>query len=653
MHELEILRELLIVIVVSLLVVYAVRRVRAPAVVGFLVAGMLLGPGGFRLVPDPHTVNLLAEFGVALLLFTVGLRFSVAEMLRLRYWVFGAGLAQVALSIALTFGLARFVGFAPSLGLLLGFLLALSSTAIVLKLQEARGEENTPHGRLSLSILIFQDLAVVPLLLLVPMLGGGGSAGQLLLGLARSLGLLLLILGASSLLVPRLLQLVVGSRNPETFTLAVLAIAMGTAYVAGEAGLSLALGAFLAGIIISGTHYAHHVTAQVLPLRDALSSLFFVSVGMMVEPLAWLHTGAVVGGLTLGVILLKALVVVVVALLFGLSLRYAFAAGLALAQVGELSFLLAALAMREQLLDEASHQLFLSVAVLTMMLTPVLMALGTLWRPSGALHHRLLPATADDEDEEPLTDHVVLVGYGVNGRNVARALTRLEVPFVVLELNPRSVREMRDAGLRVVYGDACQEPLLRQVAVERARALVIAIAEPVAVRAIAGLARHLNPQLAIIVRTRFVSETEALLALGVNRVVAEEFETSLELVAQTMAAYGASLRDVEREKASLREQGYALLRDPALRPPAHVSLRHLLSESDLADAPVSAAAGQTIGQLDLRRRTGALVLGVLRGGAMFANPGPEFVLQAEDTVVLFGAGPALQTAAELLGSRTG
>jgi len=649
MHDLPLLDDLLIIVIVSLVVVCVLRRFRVPAVVGFLVSGMLLGPGGFGVIGDSHAVEALAEIGVALLMFTIGLKFSLREMARLKRWVFGGGTVQVALTIAATFGLARAAGFGANTALFLGFVLALSSTAIVLKLQEERGETHAPHGQLSLSILIFQDLAVVPLLLLVPVLREQtGDWWGPALGLLKSVGLVALLLVAARLLIPRLLEPVVRTRSPEVFTLAVIAIALGTAYVSSQAGLSLALGAFLAGIVISETDYAHHVTAQILPLRDALSSVFFVSVGMLVEPAAWLAGGATLAGLTVGVITLKLLIVCGVALLLRLGVRNALLAGLALAQIGEFSFLLVSAAGDGALLDAAGRQMLLSVSVLTMGLTPLLMALT----PWASRLTRGPVATGTAAEEAPdLQDHVVIVGYGVNGRNVARALGQLQAPFVVVELNPWAAREMRDEGVRVVFGDACQQSLLRQAGVARARVLVIAIADPLAAKCIAAVARGMNPDLHIVVRTRFVAEVDELSRLGAQDVVPEEFETSLELLARVMAAYGAPTWAVERERAAIRRHGYQALRHDTPEAAAGPPLALLLSSADVAAVDLTAAAaatGRTLRELDLRAQTGAAVVALVRGTEALVNPSADEALRADDRLLLFGTPAALTAATERL-----
>lgn len=663
MHDMSLLRDLLVVIAASLVVVVVLRRLRVPPVVGFLVSGILIGPGGLKLVGDREAVEMLAEVGVALLLFTIGLKFSLREMLRLRHWVFGAGLLQVLLTIGATLGACRLLDLPPRFGVFAGFLVSLSSTAIVLKLQEQRGESHTPFGRLCLSVLIFQDLAVVPLLLLVPMLETGLADWMAaLLGLLRSLGLVALLLAAARLLIPPVLETVVRVRSPEVFVLTIIALAMGTAYVSAQAGLSLALGAFLAGIVISETDYSHHVIAQIMPVRDALSSLFFISVGMLVYPAAWLDAVGTLALLIPGLIVLKALVVLLVALLFGLGLRNGLLAGLALAQVGEFSFLLLR-AAGPGLLDETTGQLLLSSSVATMLLTPLLMAVA----PAAAVRLQAaaqglapLPgrshsdAAADADAPSPLSDHVVIVGYGVNGHNVARVLTRLEVPFVVVELNPYIAREVVEAGAPLVYGDACQEPLLRQAGVERARVLVIAVADPLAVRCITAIARGMKADLRLIVRTRFVAEVEELTQLGADEVIPEEFETSLELVGSVMTAYGAAAWSVERTQAALRRQGYLALREPERGHGPRPVMGLLLADADLEVVELEdgmRGVSATLRQLDLRARTGAVVVALVRRAEPIANPSADEVLEAGDRVVLMGDAAAVARAATLLTAR--
>lgn len=582
MQDIPVLRDFLFVMVVSLAVVYAVGKLRLPTLVSFLVSGAIIGPNALGLVRDVRSVEVMAEIGVVLLLFTIGLRFPLSELVRLRGLVFGAGGLQIVLTAAATAVAAVDLGASLPSGTYYGFLLAMSSTAIVLKLLEERGEVDAPHGRLMMSVLIMQDLAVVPLMLLVPVIAVAGTMAWTgpLLGLAKSLAVVMLILSAARLLLPHFIEIVVRTRSPEIFTLAIVVVAMGTAYLAGKAGLSLGIGAFLAGIVISETHYAHHVTAQVMPLRDVLSSLFFISVGMMVNPAIWTSAPGLVLGLAAAVIVGKTVLMALVGLFFRVGLRNAVMAGWGLGQVGEFSFLLAQAGARHGLLDEQAYQVFMSVSVLTMALTPLLLQLAPVvaagaQRASATVSttlptlSRLRPRRVADAlgrrpgEPQALENHVVLVGYGVNGRNVARVLRRMGIPYIVLELNPATVRRIQAEGERVIYGDACRRELLSLAGVERARALIVSIADPVATRCIVAVARAMNPDLRIIVRTRFVAEVEQLRRQGADDVVPEEFETSLALLGLALRAYGIGEEEIKAEKAMIRREGYVLLRPEA------------------------------------------------------------------------------------------
>lgn len=582
MHEPVLLKNLLIVGGVSLLCVYALHRVRLPTVVGFLLSGVIIGPGLLGLIDDRDSIEAMAEIGVVLLLFTIGLKFSLRELLRMRTLVVGAGGLQITVTALAVMALARLGGLSLPQGLFLGFLLALSSTAMVLKLLEDRGEPDTAHGRVVIGVLLMQDLAIVPLMLLVPSLAPeqSGQWWQAMLLLLRSFAMVALIVVGAHLLYGRLLALAVAARNPEVLALSVVFIVLGTAYVSELAGLPLALGAFLAGIVVSESDYAQHILAHTVPFRDTFSGLFFVSVGMLMEPALWLREPLLLAAGVLGVVVLKSALAGAVALLFRASGRVAVLAGLSLAQIGEFSFLLAQAGLSVGLIDQLLYQRFLAVTVATMALTPLWVALS----PRLAARATRMPLRAGPlaPHHETEGDHVIIVGYGVNGQSVSRVLRRLQAPYVIIEMNPQTVRSVRAQGERAIYGDACREGILRYAGVVRARVLVVAIADPAAGRRITAVARHLNPALHIIVRTRFVTEIEPLRKLGADVVVPEEFETALRLVSLVMAAFGADAEAIERETEAVRCANYALLQQPA--PSASCSLAEMLSEGDDSSA---------------------------------------------------------------------
>ncbi|MHB8079730.1 MAG: cation:proton antiporter domain-containing protein [Candidatus Krumholzibacteriia bacterium] len=665
MPELPILRDLVAVLTVSLVVVFALRRVRVPTVAALLLAGVLLGPGGLGLVRDRQSLETVAEVGVALLLFTIGLKLSLRELLSLRGLVFGAGGLQVALSVAGGAAVALPGGFPAGQAIFFGCLLAMSSTAIVLRVLEERGETAAPHGRFGLSVLVFQDLAVVPMMLALPLLGGaaGASWERAALNVLGSLAMVVGIVVCARVIFPRLLGLVVRARSRELFTLATLLVVLGTAWLGSRAGVSLALGAFLAGLVVADSDYAQQMLAEMVPLRDAFGSLFFVSVGMLLDPSLWWREPLATAGLGVAVVLGKAVIVGAVALAFGLGPRVAVLAGLGLAQIGEFSFILARAGAAHGLIGGETYQRFLAVSVLTMVATPFAALLAARLAPGadrigwlralapgggGAIRPGDAPA---GEGLAALRDHVVVIGYGVNGRNVARVLRRLEVPCVVLELNPVGVRTARAAGETALYGDATSRDVLARAGLAHARVLVVAIADAPSSRQVVAVARAAAPGLKILVRTRYLGEVEPLYRLGADEVVPEEFETSLELAGAAMAAYGAPTRIIEREKGRIRAERYDLLsaEGRVMRPQA--PLASLLGAADLSEVTVASggpADGATLRALDLRGRAGASVVAIEREGAVTGNPAADHRLGAGDVIYLWGQPEQIAAARALL-----
>lgn len=653
----QFLRQLAVVMTTSLVAVYALRRVRLPPLVGFLVAGLALGPGGFGLVHDRASIDTMANVGVVFLLFGIGLNFSFRDLQRLKGIVFGAGSLQVLLTAAAVVPLGLAVGTGLETSIFLGLTAAQTSSTVMAKVFEERGEAAALYARFGLGVSIFQDLGVVPLMLLVPILAhqAGSTFGEAARALGTSVGVVVLILASARYVFPWVIERIVRTRVREAFTIAIFLGVVATALLSATAGLSLALGALLAGIVISESPYANQILSEIAPIRDALSGLFFVSVGMLVDPRAWVAEPLATAALVLLVVLLKALVAGGVALLFGFGLRVAILAGVALAQVGEFAFLLADAGRANGLVDEATHQHVLTVSVLTMAAAPFLMAFAP--RLAGraqriAWLERLLRGRkhAEPERDRPLEDHVVIVGYGLNGRNVARVLARLGVRYAVVELNPHTVRALHEQGESAVYGDASREEVLRRVAIDRARVLVLTMAEPTLTRQAVAVARRMNPRLHVVVRTRFVAEVQDLYRLGANEVVPEEFETSLELAALVLERYGAPRRVIERERAAIREERYAVLLGEGIPRRRDANLGALLASADIEEVAVDAgspAVGRTLRALDLRGKTGASVIALTRDGETIGNPAPDEPILTGDVVFLFGTRSQIETARSL------
>lgn len=656
MEPLDLLRDLLIVFAMAGTVVFLFQRLRLPAVVGLLVAGMLTGPSGLSLIHEAERVETLAEVGVVVLLFAVGLEFSLprlAGMGRLMLWV---GVPQVLVcelvGIAATW--AYFGAVPPAI--FVGMLLAMSSTAVVFKLLTDRGELTSPQGNVAAAVLLFQDLLVVACMVLLPLLAdhaGEGSSVWQALGLGT--GVIVVLLLAGRFVVPYILFQVVRTHNRELFLIVLVLLCLGSSALTASMGWSLALGAFLAGLALSESDYATQTLAEVLPFRDTLSSLFFVSVGMLLDLQFLLANLGLVTVTVLAVVGLKFVAGGLPTLLAGYPLRTALLTGLTLAQIGEFSFILADRGLALGLLNGDQYQTFLAAAVLTIALTPLLIARGP--RLADICDRLPLPARwrlglrALPEEKITARNHVIIAGYGLNGRNLARVLKVVDIDYVVLELNPETVRQARRQGEPIYYGDCARPAVLEHLGIHAARLLVIAISDPATSRRAVQIARQLNPRLHIIVRTRYFSEVEELRLLGANVIIPEEFETSVEIFARVLAQYDVPRNLILDLIERIRKEHYEVLRDVQL-PAARVELPYDVLEQIEMDSclirPGSPAVGHTVGELQLRTVTGATLMAVRRNGQLLLNPGPNLAFQEGDLALLIGDRPQVDRALCLL-----
>lgn len=655
MHDIPILRDLVILVAVAVPVVVLAYRLRIPSVVGFLVSGIAIGPTALGLVRGSEEVSALAEIGVVLLLFAVGLELSLSRIVKMGWLVLRGGAMQVLGTMAAVAAVMLLAGEDWRQGILFGALIALSSTAIILKVYADRGELDSSYGRTVVAILLFQDLCVVPLMLLLPLLGGGSTDGA---AVVRSILLAFLVTAAmvviGSWAVPRLLARIAELRNQEIFTLVVVAIGLGAAYLTSSFGLSLALGAFLAGLIISESEFGLQALSDILPFRDTFSGIFFISVGMLLDVRYVMEHAVLVLGAALGIIVLKTLVAGAVVRLSRRSDRVGLVAGIGLAQVGEFSFILASSAVAVGVLAPERYQLFLGAAIITMLVAPFAVA----WAPD--LADRLFTwralstmefATREVRAADVMSDHVIIVGYGLNGRNLARALRRARIPYVILDSNGALVRQARLAREPVFFGDGTRAEVLERVGLKRARVIVFAIASIADERRAVVVARHHNPDIHIVTRTRYVREIAELQRLGANEVVPEEFETSLEIFARVLRRFDVPASRIREAAEEARRDHYELLRERgATVAPLDEVLSRIGARLDLEVVVARAGAeaiGQTARSLRLRSRTGAIATAVLRHGEGVFRPTGEIVFEDGDEVVLVGDPRALAEAVPL------
>ena len=662
MTDYGVLANLLLIFTASIAVVFVFHQFRLPSIAGFLVAGALIGPHGLNLISDIGTVQVLAEIGIVLLLFTIGIEFSMAQLLSMRRLMFLAAPIQIGGVLLIAWLGAMLIGLSWRQGLFWGFLFSLSSTAIVLKTLAERGDIDSIHGRSTIGILICQDLAVVPMMLLMPILAGQSEGGGLsiLLTLGESVLVVLLVIAASWYLIPKLLGYIVRSRSRELFLLTIIVSCLGIAWLTSLGGLSLALGAFIAGLVISESEYSHQAIAEVLPFRDSFNSLFFVSVGILMDWRVLLSHPLPVVGLLVTVLLVKFFAGTGAVLLAEVPPRSAVMVGIALAQVGEFSFLLAQQGQESGFFRGDPYQVFLAVSVLSMIVTPFLMQ----WSPHLArrteawqrLRHWLPSRTTAhvqqiEGKQIRKKGHVIIAGYGLNGRNLARVLGETEIPYLVLDLDGNTVSREAKHGAPVYYGDATNPNVLRHMRIEDAKVLVLAISDPFITRRAVQVAKGLNPKIHVVVRTRYLRELEELHRLGADDVVPEEFETSIEIFALVLRTYKLPQDFVMQKAAQVRREGYALLRRSE-----SPELPHHLHGGTLTDAEVetcridddSPALGKTLAEIALRPRTGASVIAWTSAGVTQANPPENTRLMVGDIVVLLGSRAQNRQAMELL-----
>ncbi len=646
------LLDLALLVGIAIPIVALAHRIKAPPVVGFLAVGILVGPHGLSLIRAAEEVEALSELGVALLLFSVGLELSLSHV---REWartvLLGGGL-QVVSTIAVVGALAAGIGLPWPQAVFYGALAAMSSTAVVMKNYAERGELDTAPGRSVISVLLFQDLCVLPLILLAPVLAQLGDAdlGAVGTDFAEGLAIMAALLIGGRFVVKSLLDRIVILRDRELFTLCIAFFGIAAALLTEAAGFSIAIGAFIAGLIISESEYGLQAMSDVMPFRSVFSGIFFISVGMLLDLGAVREQAGLVAAVLAAVLILKAVLVAGALRLAGETAMTAVIGGLSLAQVGEFSIILAAAGLPLGLFGDSDYQVFLSVAVLSVMATPFLIhAAPPVARRLLSPRQRPRPERAEFVSRPP-ADHTLVVGYGVSGRYLARMLHAAGIHCVVVENDPHRVRQARKDGLAAIFGDGSEPAVLEHAGVGRARIIVFAFASQNDVRRGVAVARDLNPGTRIIARVRQARGVEELISLGAEEVVVEEFEASIELFAKALEIYRIPVHRIWEETEAVRTEHYGLLRgtsspDLRLDTAKHLGIHDALELAEIRDR--AQVIGESATSIELRRRTGVVQIAVVRDGQPIYRPDPAYRYEAGDTVVLVGDRESLDRALEL------
>ncbi len=635
----------LIVTGLSAAVLYLCHLARIPVIIGFLITGMLAGPQGLALMADVNAVRLLAETGIILLLFTLGIEFSFQNLVIYRKAALLGGSLQIVFTTAAAALASSYAGLPVPESICIGFIVSLSSTAIVMKILQDRGELETPHGSTILGILIFQDIIVVPMILAIPILAGAGSQAQAIsmTRIAVAIGVIALIAVASRV-VPHILFRVARTRSRELFLLTIGVICFGIALLTHKAGLSLALGAFLAGLIISESEYSHAVLSNILPFRDVFLSIFFISIGMLLDLKLFVHHPVLLLALAASVVAVKSLLAAAASGFLGMPIRTIIIAGISLGQIGEFSFVLSESGFQAGLIPPQHYQMILAISILTMIATPFMIKGAPLLAEKtnrfGLFRKLDLDIVQGTRKEEVSgKDHLVIIGFGVNGRNLARAARAGGIPYVIIEMNPVVIRQERAKGEPIFYGDATKDIILEHANIRGARCMAVVINDPSAAARITWLARGLNPRLYIIVRTRFLAEIDEFKKLGANEVIPEEFETSVEIFSRVMRNYLMPRDEIEKIISDVRSEEYEMLRTMSDDALVSTDFQACLPQVELNAIRMgkhSSLVGQTLGQSEMRKKYRVSLIALSRSGEVISNPGIDLVFKPGDVLVLAG-----------------
>lgn len=652
--EIPILQDIVIILGLSIFIILLFQKIKVPSLLGFLLAGIIAGPYAFNLISSQHEVELLSEIGIIFLLFIIGIELSLKGLASIKNTILIGGGLQVGGTILFTTLLGYFMGMGLNTAIFLGFLFALSSTAIVLKIFQEKGEVTSPHGRVAVAILIFQDIIVVPMMLLTPLLAGKSDNIWETLGilLIKILAVGILIYLLAMYVVPKVFEMVVKTKNRELFILTTIVFCFAVAWLTSSVGLSLALGAFFAGLIISESDYSHQATANVLPFREIFISFFFISVGSLLNLNFFFNNIFLILGLVITVILLKMLIIAITVLILKYPARTILLTVFSLFQVGEFSLLLSTVGLENDLLPQNVYQYFLAISIITMGLTPFIMNYSH--EISYFLIKLPLPATvryrldnvkkANRPEQvvmEELTDHLVIIGYGINGQNISKAAKNAKIPYVIVDLAPESFEIAKKADEPIVFGDATNPVILKHLHAHEARVVVIAISDPGATKKIINAVRVYSQTAYIIVRTRYVKEIEENIRLGADEVIPEEFETSIEIFSRVLRKYLIPHDEIQNFINDLRSSDYEMLTSIKEGPhtPAYQHLKIPNKEivTLTAQQGPNSVIGKTIQESGIGANYRVTVLAIKRDTHYITEITPETKIKQGDMLFLFGA----------------
>lgn len=657
MDGLKFFHQLIIILGFSIPVIYVFNKIKLPSIIGFLITGIIIGPFGLRLIDDTAGIQLLAEIGVAFLLFTIGIEMRFTRFLKNLSEILLTG----GLQILCTFIAGLLIGLAMRLSInqaiFIGFILAHSSSALVLKILKDRGDEDSPQGRTSIGIILLQDVMVVPMMLLIPFLAGDSGPGTpiVIWKLIKSGLIIAVILAAARYIVPFVLERLVSMNMRDISLIASLVITMGIAWITESLGLSLSIGAFLAGLALSDTDFTHQIISDINPFRDVFLSVFFVSFGMILNIDFLRENTCYILLASLIIISVKAAIVWGIIKLLKQPLRVALLSGVLLSQIGEFSFVLASQGFKNNIIDIYIYQTFIGAAVLTFIVTPLLVSL-VYYILARKINSVSIPEVKPDPCAD-MSNHVIICGMGLNGRNLVSVLKKTAINYVIVDLNYQKIKKSKSKGDKnTIWGDASNVEILRRANVEAARVIVIAISDRFLTKSCLSHAKAMNPQLHVIVRTKYVADIEDLLALGADDVIPEEFETSIQIFSRVLRMFHIPNSIILTEGNIIRNKSYGVFREVRYTQEAFDEINQILAQGTIETYFVgenNEIIGKSIRDINLKAQSGATIINIIRNNQTITNPPSDFIFRAGDQIILFGSHQAIDTALVILGGNEG
>lgn len=656
MHDFLIIKDIVIILLVSLPIIFLFNKIHLPSIVGFLAAGMIIGPYGFQLISESNQIKLMAELGVILLLFTIGLELSIEKLILMKKFLLLAGGLQVILTVIFSTIIFNLIGFPVNISIFFGMLMSVSSTAIILKILYDKDELESPQGRIALAISLFQDIATVPMILLLPIIGStsSGTEVNILFQLISAIASVIIIILAARFLMPRILYQLAKLKLKEVFTIGIILMLLGTAYLTHFVGLSFAIGAFVAGLILSESEYSHQIVSEILPFKDVFNSIFFVSIGMLFNLQLIITMPLQLSILVAGIIVIKFIIVFGVVMLLRYPIRIGMMTGLLLAQIGEFSFVLAQEGLGYGLFTSELFNAFIASSIFSMLLSAFLYQLSPFIANIFKLEDTLTKAEKQESSFSNLQNHVVIAGFGLNGKNLARVLKETGIQYIVIELNPETIKHEKKKGEIIIFGDITRKEILREAKMDTAGVFVIAISDPASSRRALMLAKELNPNIYSIVRTRYTNQINELIKLGADEVIPEEFETSLQIFSKVLNRYHIPLNVIMKQVAILRGESYTMMVKEESSEHPLINLNEILAagltdtyfiddDNIFVDKPLS--------EINLRAKTDATIIAIVRNGKTITNPSGSETINLHDTIVITGTHLAVDEAFEYLSSK--